>query len=145
MTNEEFKNKVKTIHGDDYDLSKLELTRSQRLAMLTRNVDYATVKEWGMGKALLKTATSARVLRMALRALTSVGLVVWLASIMAWTDKVKKNVDGFNNLVENGDSSIKEARTAWENSTKAISDQNEKIRKAKSENKPLTQLYHIDS
>ena len=131
------KDKANSITGK---LVATELTRSQRLAYLTTNLKYNEVAELSRGKAILKTATSWRVLRTAMMGVLGIGIATWFASVASWTDHVKKNIEGFNNVVDNGDSLVKSAKSDWENATKAIEDQNARIDKYNAKHKDTTQL-----
>lgn len=95
-------------------LANLELSRSQKLAYLTTNMKYAEVANLGTGKALLKTATSARVLLGAFKALSVVGIVTWFASVASWTDTVSKRMEKYNKLLQEGKQEIKDARKTYE-------------------------------
>ena len=121
-------------------LVQTELTRSQRLAYMTTNLKYAEVAELSRGKALLKTITSWKVLGTVLKGITAIGIASWFAQIASWADQVKTRVAGFNDLVDNGKSLVKEAKEQWVSSSKAVDDINAKIEKYNSENKDTTQL-----
>ena len=116
-------------------LTNMELTRSQRLAYLTTNLKYSQVAEMGRGEALLRTATSARVLGKALTGLMAINIAMWFASIASWADNVKKNVDGFRNLADNGKEMVKTAQSEYDNIQKSLEQQDERIAKAKEEKK----------
>ena len=93
---------------------------AQKLAYVSTNMDITTAKSLGTGKALLKVATSTKVLKMALLGLTAISLVSWLAGIAAWCDTVKKNVDAFNDVSENGKSILKDATGTVNDYEKAL-------------------------
>ena len=95
---------------------------AQKLAYVTTNMDITTAKSTGTAKALLKVATSTKVLKMALLGLTAISLVSWLAGIAAWCDTVKKNVDAFNDVSENGKYILKDATDSVNSYEKALGD-----------------------
>lgn len=96
------------------------LTRSQKLLVLTKNVDVATAKEYSRGKALLKTATSWKVLRVAILGVMSIAAISWLSSIAMWCDTIKKKVDSFNEILETGQDRYNGAKKTVEEYTKKI-------------------------
>lgn len=122
------------------ELSDKELTFAQRLAGLTTNMKYNELAQLSNSKAILKTATSWKVLRTAILGVTSIALIGWLASVVAWTDKVKKNVEGFYNVVDNGETLIKDAQSAIESNSKALDDVNKRIEERKANNKNYSDL-----
>lgn len=131
------KDKLGIIEGK---IVQTELTRSQRLAYLTTNMKYARVAEMGMGEALLRTATSAKVLWTAFKGLMVVGIASWLAGLYTWTDKVKKNIEGFNNLVDNGSQMVQDAKDDYQNIIDLTNENAEKIAKAEEKGKPTNDL-----
>ena len=84
-----------------------EMGRAQKMAYLTNNIKLNEAAELSRGKAILKTVTSARVLRTVLLGLTGIGLVTWLASTAAWTDAVKKRFEKYNEVLQEGKDKIK--------------------------------------
>ena len=111
--------------GTNETLAKLagnSMGTAQKLAYLTTNMDLTTAKSLGTGKALLKVATSTKILKMAILGLTAISLVSWLAGIAAWCDTVKKNVDAFNDVSENGKSILKDATDSVNSYEKALGD-----------------------
>ena len=86
------------------------LTRSQKLAVLTRNIDVATAKEYSRSKALLKTATSWKVLGTAIKGVIAIGTIVWLAQLASKLDAVKKRIDKFKEIQETGYDKLDKAR-----------------------------------
>ena len=122
------------------ELSDKELTFAQRLAGLTTNMKYNELAQLSNSKAILKTATSWKVLRTAILGVISIALIGWLASVVAWTDKVKKNVEGFYNVVDNGETLIKDAQSAIESNSKALDDVNKRIEERKANNKNYSDL-----
>ena len=111
--------------GTNETLAKLagnSMGTAQKLAYLTTNMDLTTAKSLGTGKALLKVATSTKILKMAILGLTAISLVSWLAGIAAWCDTVKKNVDAFNDVSENGKSILKDATSTVNDYEKALGD-----------------------
>lgn len=117
-----------------------ELNRSQRLAYLTTKLKYNEVAELSRGKALLKSATSAKVLFNALKLVGTVGIIAYFASLVSWTDKVKSYVTGFYNVVDNGKTLIKDAKADIKANSDALTDINAKIDKYNSKNKDTTAL-----
>jgi len=111
--------------GTNETLAKLagnSMGTAQKLAYLTTNMDLTTAKSIGTGKALLKVATSTKILKMAILGLTAISLVSWLAGIAAWCDTVKKNVDAFNDVSENGKYILKDATDSVNSYEKALGD-----------------------
>ena len=95
---------------------------AQKLAYVSTNMDITTAKSLGTGKALLKVVTSTKLLKIAILSLTAISLVSWLAGIAAWCDTVKKNVDAFNDVSENGKSILKDATDSVNSYEKALGD-----------------------
>lgn len=131
------------LNGTEETLAKLgatQLSTGQKLAFLTGKVDLADAKNLKWHQSLLKVITSTKLLKIALIGLTSIAVVAWLASLSAWTDKVKKNVEGFYNVVDNGKDLVKDAKDTYNNVSKEVDNLNDKIRKYNQNNKDTTDL-----
>ena len=76
----------------------------------------------------------------ALTGLVSIGIIAWLASVASWTDKVKKNIAGFDDLVDNGAEKVKQAQTDYDNIVKEISNTESQIAKNKANGSDTTAL-----
>jgi len=84
-----------------------EMGRAQKLAYMTNNIKLSEAAEMGRGKAILRTATSWKVLGTAIKGVIALNVVVWLASIAAWADQVKKRVENYNDVLATGKDKIK--------------------------------------
>ena len=87
-----------------------EMGRAQKLAYMTNNLKLSEAAELSRGKAILKTATSWKVLGLAIRGVMAIGIVAWLSSMAVQADLVKKRVEAFNEIVETGSDKLKEAK-----------------------------------
>lgn len=83
---------------------------AQKLAYLTNNMKLQDAQALGTGRAILKTATSFKVLKMAIVGVTSIALVAWFASIAAQADRTKKNIEAFNEIAASGSDKLESAR-----------------------------------
>lgn len=104
------------------DASIASLKWYQKLGFLSGGLKESEMATAGLGRSLLKTATSAKVLKAAFLGLMAVNVIVWLAGIAAWCDTVKKNVDEFNNVAENG-------KELLEDASKTVSDYEQSLSK----------------
>lgn len=101
-------------------MTTTELTRSQKLAYLTNNIKLNEAAEMSRGKAILKTATSWKVLGAAIKGVMAIGIIAWLASVASWTDKVKGYINGLNEVWSNGKDLQKEAQDQVDTYTKQL-------------------------
>ena len=97
-----------------------EMGRAQKLAYLTNNIKLNEAAEMSRGRAILRTITSVKLLRIAFLSLIAVNVVVWFASIAAWADTVKKRFDLFNDFIDNGKDKIKSAQKTLDNYNKKM-------------------------
>lgn len=93
----------------------------QKIIYLTKGVIVADKETATWGKTIKSIVTSTKLWRMALLGLMGVGLTVWLAGVAQWTDTVKKRIDTFNEVVDNGDDMVAEAQQTVDDYTKSIS------------------------
>ena len=112
----------------------------QQLGFLAGGLKENEVATASFGKSLKAVLTSTKLLKVALLGLTTIGVVAWFAAISAWCDTAKKNVEGFYNVVDNGNDLVKEAQSTYESTGKQVDKLSEKIRKYKEENKDTTDL-----
>jgi len=83
----------------------------QKIIYLAKGEIVADQASATWGKTLKSLITSTKLLRIALFSLMAVNVIVWLANVAAWCDKVKQNVDAFNDVAENGKQLLKDAET----------------------------------
>lgn len=102
------------------DASIASMKWYQKLGLLSGGLKEGEAATAGLGKSLLKTATSVKVLRMAFMSLFAIGIIAWFASVATWADAVKKNIDGFNEVVDNGDSMYQDAVKTADNYRNAL-------------------------
>lgn len=81
----------------------------QKLAVASGRMDMATAKNAGFVKSLRAIISSTKLLKIAIAGLTGGILLSALASVSAWTDRVKGYMDSFNNVVNNGKDILKSA------------------------------------
>lgn len=108
-----------------------ELSRSQKLAYLTTNLKYNEAAELLRGKAILKTVTSWKLLRMALFGVMSVGIVSWLVGVATWTSIVKGRVEKYNDVLATGKDKIKEYANDIESYSNKLSELEQDSKKYK--------------
>ena len=110
--------------GTNETLAKLagnSMGTAQKIAYLATNMDLNKAKTLSTRQAILKTATSFKVLRTVILGVVAISLISWLAGVAAWCDKVKKSVDGFNYVAENGKSLLKDAKKSVDDYKKSLS------------------------
>lgn len=93
------------LKGESLALSYAELNSmklSQKLAYLAGNMSLADAKSAGLGKSLRAVVTSTKLLRIAVLGLTGVAILSWFAGVVAYTERCKKAMDNFNNILSNG-------------------------------------------
>lgn len=83
----------------------------QKVEYLTAGFNTQGKVSDSLGKSLLRTATSWKVLRAAMLGVISIGIIAWYSSMATWADTVRKNIEGLNEVIDNGDSMLKEAKT----------------------------------
>ena len=101
------------LKGESLALSYAELNSmklSQKLAYLAGNMSLADAKSAGLGKSLRAVVTSTKLLRIAVLGLTGVAILSWFAGVVAYTERCKKAMDNFNNVLSNGSAIAKSAQ-----------------------------------
>jgi len=93
----------------------------QKIIYLAKGEIVADQASATWGKTLKSLITSTKLLKIALAGLMAVGVITWLASVASWCDTVKKNVDGFNDVAENGKQILKDAETTVSDYESALS------------------------
>lgn len=93
----------------------------QKIIYLAKGEIVADQASATWGKTLKSLITSTRLLKIAIAGLMAINVIVWLANIAAWCDTVKKSVDGFNDVAENGKQILKDAKSTVSNYETALS------------------------
>ena len=83
---------------------------AQKVAYLTNNMKLQDAQALGTGRAILKTATSFKVLKIAILGVTGIALVAWLSSVAAQAAQTKENIDAFNEIAASGYDKLSDAR-----------------------------------
>ena len=112
----------------------------QKIIYLAKGEIVADKASATWGKTIKSLITSTKLWRIALMGVASVGIIAWLSSVATWADKVKKNVEGYKNVVDNGDDLVKEANSKYEGYVKSIDKLNTKIEEYKANNKDVSSL-----
>ena len=94
---------------------------AQKTAYLTNNMKLQDAQALSTSRAVLKTATSFKVLKAALMGILAIGIVAWYTSLATWADTVKKNIDGLNEVIDNGDEMLKDAEKSVTDYESALS------------------------
>lgn len=116
--------------GTNETLAKLSantMSRSQKLAYLTTNIDLNTASSLKQGEAIKKVATSWRIWRAAILGVVGIALVSWLAAVSAQCKQTKENIDAFHKVVENGDTLLEKARKKYDDYGKSADQLKEKL------------------
>ena len=90
--------------------SAYTMTRAQKLAYLTTNIDLNTASSLKQGEAIRKVATSWKIWRTAILGVVGIGLIAWFSSVATWTDTVKKRMETYNDVLASGKDQIKDAQ-----------------------------------
>ena len=104
----------------------------QKLAYLTGGLKAEEAASKGLGTSLLRTATSFKVLRIAILGVIGIAAVAWFSSLNAWCQETKKNVDSFHNVVSHGNSLLKDAQkrvNSYEKSLEGLSETSDKYKR----------------
>lgn len=94
---------------------------AQKLAYLTNNMKLQDAQSLKTSTAIRKVATSWRVLRTAMLGVIGIAAIAWYSSMATWADTVRKNIEGLNEVMENGKSMVEEAKTSVNDYEKALS------------------------
>lgn len=98
-------------HTGATNLAKISsMGLAQKVAYLTNNMKLQDAQALGTGKAILKTATSFKVLKMAILGVTGIALVAWFSSVAAQAEQTKKNIEAFNEISASGYDKLADAR-----------------------------------
>ena len=81
----------------------------QKVEYLTAGFNKQGKVSDSLGRSLLRTATSWRVLRTAMLGVIGIAAIAWYSSMATWADTVRKNIQGLNEVMDNGKSMVKEA------------------------------------
>lgn len=74
----------------------------QKLIYLAQSEVVVDKKSATWGKTLKSLITSTKLLKIAVLGLTSIAILSWFAGVVAYTDRCKKAMDNFNNILSNG-------------------------------------------
>ena len=93
----------------------------QKVEYLTAGFNKQGKVSDSLGRSLLRTATSWKVLRTAMLGVIGIAAIAWYSSMATWADTVRKNIEGLNEVIDNGDSMVKEATSTVNNYETALS------------------------
>lgn len=110
------------------DASIAAMNLRQKIIYLAKGELVADKASATWGKTIKSLITSTKLWRIAILGVMSVGFIVWLASVGAWAETVKKRVEAYNDVLSTGKDKIKEY-------TDDISTYSEQVEKLKAEGK----------
>lgn len=113
------------LRGETLMISSAELgamSFGQKLKYVIGNMSIADAKSASWAKTLKSLVTSARFLKLALVGIPAIGFVAWLSTVAMWTDTVKKRMEAYNDMLNEGKSKIEDATQTYDAQIKKVNE-----------------------